>query len=479
MTAALGTYQVTQPELWRDELASWSFASLSVPRLLETARATNGAQAPYYLALHYWIAALGDSVPAMRALSVLAMAAAAAFVALTARDLAGTAAATAAGLVFAVVPSVSRFAQEGRFYALAVCFAALATWLLVRALDRPSRARWAGYAAAMAAAGGLDMVAMSLLAGHGSWAALRWCRERDPRLARFAGAAVASVIACVPLILLGSRQAGGQVGWVSRPGLGSAELARFGANLFYSGRVALAVLVLAALAWATRPRVAGYVTAAAVLPLVAVWLVSQAGVSYFLPRYVLFTLIALSVLAGLAVTRPGRLAAAAIVALAALGAPDQVMIRQPAAHNWSSYPSGAEAGIFEYARAAAIVAEGTRPGDGIAYSRGRTAWEDMDLGIGYYLRQDLRPGMPAPRELFTAQTPGQAGGLYPAPCAHPERCLDHPDRVWIVGGWPSPDPLRVIPRAESAVLRHHYRISRVWHTGGLTVGLLTGARASG
>lgn len=485
-TAGLGSYQIARPELWRDELASWFFASLSLPRLLATAQVTDGAQAPYYLVLHYWMEVFGSSVPAMRALSVLAMAGAAAFVALAARDLAGPGTGTAAGLVFALVPSVSRFAQEVRFYALAACFAALATWLLVRALDRPSWARWAGYAAAMAAAGWFDTVSMSLLAGHGAWAALRWYGEhrehrdrgsgrRNPGLFRFAVAAAASVAACVPLILLGSQQAASQLVWLKRPDLGAAEWAAFGASLFYSGRVAVAVLIVAALAAAARPRIAAYLLPAALLPVAAVWLVSQGSVSYFFPRYVLFTLVPLSILAGAAVTRPGRVAAvAALMALAVLGAPDQGMIRQPAAHNWPAYPSGSGAVLFEYGQAARIIAAGARPGDGIAYSEGTTAWEVLDLGVGYYLNQDGGPGAPAPRELFAARTPAQAHGLYPVPCADPARCLGQPGRVWIVGGWPSPNPLWVIPRAESAALRHAgYRVSRLWHTGGLTVGLLT------
>lgn len=291
---------------------------------------------------------------------------------------------------------------------------------------------------------------------------------------RFAVAAAASVAACVPLILLGSQQAAGQLDWLKRPGLGAAQWAAFGANLFYSGRVAVAVLIVAALAVAARPRIAAYLLPAALLPVAAVWLVSQGSVSYFFPRYVLFTLVPLSILAGAAVTRPGRVAAvAALLALAVLGAPDQGMIRQPAAHNWPGYPSGAGAVLFEYGQAAGIIAAGARPGDGIAYSEGATAWEVLDLGVGYYLNRDGRPGAPAPRELFVARTPAQAHGLYPVPCADPARCLGQPGRVWIVGGWPSPDPLWVIPRAESAALRHAgYRISRLWHTGGLTVGLL-------
>ena len=62
------------------------------------------------LLLHVWMAAFGDSADAMRAPSVLAMAGAAACVALIGRRLAGNRAGLLAGLVFALVPSVTRFA---------------------------------------------------------------------------------------------------------------------------------------------------------------------------------------------------------------------------------------------------------------------------------------------------------------------------------------------------------------------------------
>jgi hypothetical protein len=38
LTLALGFYQVGRPELWRDELASWSFANRPVPTLIASAR---------------------------------------------------------------------------------------------------------------------------------------------------------------------------------------------------------------------------------------------------------------------------------------------------------------------------------------------------------------------------------------------------------------------------------------------------------
>lgn len=473
-TACLSAYQAGRPELWRDELASWSFATRSVPELLATARNTNGAQFPYYLVLHYWITAFGSSVPAMRALSVLAMAGAAAFVTLAARELAGTRAGVTAGLVFAVVPSVSRFAQEVRFYALAMLFAALATWLFVRALDRPSWARWAGYAASMAAVGYLDMVGMSLLAGHGAWVALRWWRRRDRRLAWFGLAAAASVSACVPVIVLGSGQAAGQLNWVMRPGFNLMEFARLGANLFYSRPVAVAVAILAALAWMPRTRgVAAYVTAAYVSPLAAVWLVSQGGVSYFFPRYVLFTVIAMAIGAGVAAARLGRIPAVAVIAaVAILGAHDQAMIRQPDAHNWPNYPAGVSHGVFEYAVAARVVGTRARSGDGIVYPETGSRWEDVDLGVGYYLPRYLRPGVAAPRVLFTARSAARADGLYAVPCADPARCLGAEPRVWLIDNWPVWNPLAPVPPAEAALLRHDYRIRHVWGAGGMTVALL-------
>ena len=475
VTACLGLFQVSRPELWRDELAGWSFATRSVHGLLATARNTGGAQLPYYLILHSWIAAFGSSVTAMRALSVLAMAGAAAFVALAARELAGTRAGVAAGLVFAVIPSISRFAQEVRFYALAMCFAALATWLLARALDRPSWARWAGYTASMAAVGYLDTVAMSLLAGHAVWTALRWWRERDTRLLRFILAMAVSASTCAPVILLGSRQAASQLDWVPRPSLGWSALAQFGGNLFFSGPVAVAVLVLAALAWMTRKRdVAMYLTAAAICPLAAVWLVSCGSVSYFFPRYVLFTLIAIAILAGVAVARLRPLPAVAVIALVAvLGVYDQAMIRKPDAHNWAEYPASVGAAAFEYAAAARVVGTDAGPGDGIVYPGNGTQWEDVDLGLSYYLGQYLRHGVAAPAVLFTARTAAQADGLYSVPCSRPARCLGAHARVWLVGGSPAWDPLSLVSPAEAAVLRHDYSVRRVWLTGGMTVALLT------
>jgi mannosyltransferase len=60
-TVILGYYQVGRPVLWRDELASWSFASRPVSSLIAIARNTGATQMAYYLLKHFWMAAVGDS----------------------------------------------------------------------------------------------------------------------------------------------------------------------------------------------------------------------------------------------------------------------------------------------------------------------------------------------------------------------------------------------------------------------------------
>ncbi len=119
----------------------------------------------YYLGLHLWMAVFGDSAAAMRLPSALAMTGAAGIVALTGKRLGGTRAGLISGLIFAVIPSVSRFAQEARPYAFATLFAALATLLLLRAMERPTWLRCC-YALALAAVGASNLIALCVLAVH-------------------------------------------------------------------------------------------------------------------------------------------------------------------------------------------------------------------------------------------------------------------------------------------------------------------------
>lgn len=78
-------YRIGRPELWRDELSSWSAATRPLDELFAMVQNIDASSAAYYVLLHFWIALFGDSVVAMRVPSAVAMAAAAAVVAHIAR----------------------------------------------------------------------------------------------------------------------------------------------------------------------------------------------------------------------------------------------------------------------------------------------------------------------------------------------------------------------------------------------------------
>lgn len=528
LTLAIGSYQLDRPLLWRDELWSWSFAADPTRVLIRSISGWNVAQLPYEMLLHFWVAVAGDSVVALRLPSLIAMSAAAAVVALIARRLAGSGAGALAGsgagsagsrvrelagrlggsragalagsragllagLVFALVPSVARFAQEARFYAPQLLAVAVATLLLLRALDVPSARRWAAYAACLAVVGYLDLVALSVVAGHAGGVALRCWSERRPRLAAwFGGAALTGMLACLPLILGSASKAGSQVGWIPRPGLGIAAFTGFTWQLFYSVPVAVAVIVftlLAIPAW----REAGFAVSVAVLPVAAVWILSQGSVSYFFPRYLLFTVAAWAVLAGIGLSRlNGPAAALCLLAVALAGAHDQQQIRLPGAHNWAGYPVvPGNRFYWDFAGAAGWIASRAQPGDGIVYPD-HAYWQMTGPGVSYYLSRDLPPGTAPPRELLittTAQSPvavpspaaaistpaaaePPAAVVNPPWCRHPAACLGSSQRIWVVANGDPRDIAQALAPNRAAVLRRHYRLAYTRRFRGITVFLL-------
>ena len=149
---------------------------------------------PYHLLMRAWAALVGSSDLALRVPSILAMTAAAALVGALAARLFAPGTGVLAGVVFALLPTSARYAQEAQPYALTLLAAVLATSLLVPAIDRPRFWRFAGYAGAVVVLGLCNVVALLLLVGHG-WAvfafrravAVRWlvtaarARCRRPR----------------------------------------------------------------------------------------------------------------------------------------------------------------------------------------------------------------------------------------------------------------------------------------------------------
>jgi len=459
LTLALGVRGSARPQLWRDELATWSAVTRSPGDLFRMLHHVDAVSGVYYLFMHGWTTLFGDSPTMLRLPSALAMTGAAACVALAGRKQFDARAGLLAGLLFAVMPSVSRYSQEIRSYAFAVCAVAAATWLLLRALERPGVSRWLPYALCVAAGGLFHLVSLLTLTGHALLVLLRRQHDRTRwLLSGFAAAVLAGLLPVVPLVLLGRRQAGRQISWLERPDLQSFVETWHG--LFASPWVSGCLIGLAALpvAWPSGRRRAVEIGLVAGAPIVVGWFASQGTVSYFLDRYLLFTVPAWAVLAGagLGALRPRVLAVVGLAGVTLLGVQDQQRLRRSAAHEWTD-----ERG------AAKIIADSYRPGDGIVPVRGDVKWMMLDFALDYYLPPTVRP-----TDVFAAGTAAQHGDFFTTTCARPVACLGSTPRVWVVVYGPADQPYRDLPADEARALTELYTPTRLSQVRGLTVSLL-------
>ncbi|MGI5175843.1 glycosyltransferase family 39 protein [Dactylosporangium sp. CA-152071] len=466
----LGRYQYLTPRLWRDEIATWSAAVRSVPELFDLLGNTDAVAGGHYLFMHYWIAVFGDSAASLRTPSLLAMAAAAALVALTGNHLHGGAGGLAAGLLFAAIPATSRFAQEARSYAFATLAAALATYLFVRALDRPGWGRWAWYSAALVLVGYAHLVALLLLSGHAVAVAWLLAVDRDRRLLRWPAAAGLGIAALSPLILVARRQRTTQIGWMPVPA--AHDLLPTLTMVTASTLVAGALVGMAAAGSRRGGTRSLLVCAGGVLaPPIAGFVVSQSTPIWW-PRYLLFLLPALALLAARALARaaiPAVVAGAVLVGL--LGLPDQLAIRGPAGHEADRYPAGPWYTPPNWFGAARIVRSGQRPGDGIVYvgdsDRARSMFM-LRSTMDYYLRTDAA----RPKDVYLDRSAAQIGAFWARECADPKACLAGTGRVWVVAVSIQDHIVAGARNDAGLAALQGYRSVQVWHPGGLTIELV-------
>ncbi|MFG2698191.1 glycosyltransferase family 39 protein [Kitasatospora sp. NPDC048407] len=464
LTLGLGVHGSWRPELWRDELATWSAATRSTGELFALLGNVDAVSGLYYLLMHFWVSAFGDSATVLRLPSALAMSGAAVFVALTGRKQFDTRTGLVAGLLFAVLPSVSRYSQEARSYAFAVLAVAAATWLLLRALELPTWRRWLPYSVAVALAGLFHMIALCVLAPHAVVVLLRWWRERGRALLiGFPVAVLVALLPVVPLVLLGRRQVGRQISWLHAPTL--QDFTNMWHGLFQSPLVSGCVLALAVLpaAWPKGRRRAFEIGLIAALPIVVIWFVSQGQTAYFLDRYLLFTVPAWVVLAaaGLTALRPRVLIAIGLIGTALLGVQDQRNTRMRTAHEWADEQGAAK-----------IIAAGYRPGDGVAPVRGSDAFMMLDFALDYYLPERVKP-----KDVFITESPVQHKDLYSVACKDPAACAAGVDRIWVVTYGSPEDPYKNMSEGEVKVLSGEYKTIQTKQVKGITVTLVERSKA--
>lgn len=274
---------------WGDEIASWTFATLSPAELLGPVLRVEPNPPAYYLLLKLLVGPLGESDGAMRLPSAVAAALAVAPVALVARRDFGPSAGLWAGLLLAVSASQIHLAQQARSYALLFLAAAVALLLLDILLQRRIRP-----ARRAAAAGGFALSALAMpylhvtgvfavaaLLVHGAVVLLlrrAWTAEANGAAwLALIGAGIAVALGMLPwlgIVMAVAEDPSNAVRWIERATL--SETWRILVNLLggaflgrlklVAGLFALALLAAAAvLGWRQRrPEVIGCLAAFAV-----------------------------------------------------------------------------------------------------------------------------------------------------------------------------------------------------------------------
>jgi mannosyltransferase len=443
--------------MWNDEYATWYAATISPGALAKLLSNVDIVMAPYYVFMRVWVNLFGSTETSLRMPSLLGMAAAAGLTTVLGERLFNRWVGMGAGLLLAIAPSTTRYAQEARGYGLAVAGALLATLLLLRALERPVWSRWVWYGIAVVATGCAHLIALLIFIPH-AVAVVSSPRSRpEPRLWRWAIVAGAIGVAFTPLIVKGSAETDA-IAWISD---NSQNVVAFPTQLAGSGAVAQALMGLgilgAVLLWRTRQTTIMVLLCWGVVPAVFSYITFPL-LHLFLFRYFLFTLPAWCLLVAAAADACVRWVADRYAELLVAGSLAIVV-----AGVWHlGLPGRAEAlqsppeAQPDFRSAAQQISGGLQPGDGVVYAY--TVHQDGRIGIDYELRNQ-----PRPRDVLLA-TPSQKVGTFDAvQCADPANCVDGTPRIWlVVADVTTGDPYAPLPEATATALRSEFYIDNRW-----------------
>ena len=148
---ALRLYKLTALAMWFDEAASWIVSSYPLSTLFDHVRAETAAPL-YFLVLKGWCSVFGDSVAALRWLSLTFGVAGVWLIFLFVREaFQDDRLALLSALMLAVNPLQVEYARETRMYTMGVLLILLANYLLARAIRLGRQSEWLQYALVAAA----------------------------------------------------------------------------------------------------------------------------------------------------------------------------------------------------------------------------------------------------------------------------------------------------------------------------------------
>jgi len=316
---------------WFDECFSAEIARIDWRNFLHLLWWREANMSLYYLLLRIWMH-FGQSPFFIRSLSVVASAATLPAVYWVGRMFYNRRVALIAAALFAFNAYSVRYAQEARSYSLFVLLATLSSGFLIAWLQQPTRRNWIGYILASTLAVYAHFYALLLLLAH--VAATRGLAfpgkgTDDRHMARqLRRAWIVIGVGVSPLLIFVAKTGAGPIRWIPRPGL--HDLLEFSKNMAGGNFWLLLVLSIACLAALAGPgknletRHANskinsehwrgqFLLIWLLLPVALTVLLSFAR-PVFLPRYMIFCLPALAILAaaGMAKLRQAWLLAPAL-----------------------------------------------------------------------------------------------------------------------------------------------------------------------
>ncbi len=425
---ALQLWGLGTPAYSRDEAATLSAAERPFGALIHMLHNVDVVHGTYYSIIWLVVRVAGTGEVATRLPSAIATAVTAWVVFGLGERLVSPRAGLAAGLVFAVIPQVGYLGQTARPFALETTLAAIASYVLVRAMQAAAAGArtylWlvAGYGVCLTALGYVQFLGLLLVAAHSVAVGRTWLRHRNAKGRGLALGWLVSVLAAFaivsPVIVAGIAQRGF--------GISSVSFAFITSLLGLIGTPAMAEVAGVALLCAIaadgfrararlRVNLPGDMIALCVpwliLPPLILVLESHGTPLYF--RYLLFCAPAGAVLLGAGLAALGWIAGAAVLLIfALLGVPTMLQVRAPNGH-----------GGADIVAADRIIARDIHHGDALLYPSVNEAIQAL---YPYGMRElhNVEVGS-------SAAESGTLGGLR-APRAVVVRREDAARRIWLV-----------------------------------------------
>lgn len=449
VTLGLGLVRLPWPGLSNAELAVWGFARTPWSQAGPLVRYLDVAQVPYDVFMHGWCAIAGTSEFALRLPSVLAITVAAGVVAALGRRMFGARAGILAGLLFAVIPAVSRFGQNAGPQSFVVLAAALATLALVLRFEAASVRNTVMYTGALALLGLASMpglivlvVAHAVVVGFMRPSlTLRWLAT--------------VVIGAVPVGLVYSTAVTAWSGGGAATSPAITSITSIATLLFGSVLAGGAVIGLGMYGVSLR-KPAIIVTATATVPVaaLAVWaLISPAGLA--IGAFV--TLGSWAVLAaGMAGRYPVARGLAGVAVVGLLGLSTQLAVRGSDGHDQATRAL------------ASVLASHDQPGDAIVYGPDNASAQTARDLVARYVPAGHRPA-----DALATAAPRTGGHPYALETGDTgvAKALDAAARIWVIRADGDTNPLDGMSAGKDGELRVDYHVANAWTFPGLTLTL--------